>query len=216
MHRKTVKLGSVLLGTLTAIALAGCQPTNQPPTQTPAPSTVTVTQSVPTSPDASAPTTPDATGPGTSPASPPPPQTTTATDTGSIADRIGQVPEIDPAPYRSELIFPAQSGLQFVGPDGTFCEIYGEGASEAPIPVALCTHDGGGEINAVSVREGEAASVHNVNRIFTAHEQTVELAAGAKLANGPVSCAVEAGSVQVLCAIGEHGFAVDKSGVELG
>ncbi|WIM72510.1 hypothetical protein QP028_00170 [Corynebacterium suedekumii] len=33
--------------------------------------------------------------------------------------------EVNPAPYASNLIFPEQPGLQFTGPDGTFCEMYG-------------------------------------------------------------------------------------------
>lgn len=125
---------------------------------------------------------------------------------GEMAD----VPETDPAPYSSALIYPEQPGLQFRGPDGTFCEMYADEPA-----TAMCTHEDEGDVNAVSVREGEPATVHNVNRIFTAHERTRVLEPGSKLMEGPVSCAVAADEVRVMCAVGFYSFAVSRDGVEL-
>ncbi|MCS5479953.1 hypothetical protein NYP18_09825 [Corynebacterium sp. YIM 101645] len=127
-----------------------------------------------------------------------------------FVELIADVPETDPTPYASALIFPEQPGLQFQGPDGTYCEMYSDGE-----PVAMCTHDGEGDINAVSVREGEPATTHHVNRIFVPGEQTVVLEPGNRLVEGPVSCAVAEGEVKVMCAIDFYSFAVSRDGVEL-
>ena len=123
---------------------------------------------------------------------------------------IAELPETDSAPYSSALIYPAQPGLQFQGPDGTYCEMYADDPA-----TAMCTHQGEGDVNAVSVREGEPATTHNVNRIFTAHERTRVLEPGARLVEGPVSCAVSAHDVKVMCAVGFYSFAVSRAGVEL-
>lgn len=128
---------------------------------------------------------------------------------------IAEVPETDPALYASSLIFPEQPGLQFQGPDGTYCEMYGEADAHTTSPVAMCTHQGEGDINAVSVRQGEPATTHNVNRIFAPLEQTRVLEPGSRLIDGPVSCAVPAGDVRVMCAIDFYSFAVSREGVEL-
>lgn len=139
----------------------------------------------------------------------------TETPPVDVVESMAQIPESDPTPYRSDQIFPAQSGLQFTGPDGTFCEMYGESAPDVESPVALCTHQGEGDINAVSVREGEPATTHNVNRIFMAHADTRALAPGQRIANGRVSCAIAEGDTRVMCAVGPHGFVVSTGGVEL-
>lgn len=123
---------------------------------------------------------------------------------------IAELPETDSAPYSSSLIYPAQPGLQFQGPDGTYCEMYADDPA-----TAMCTHQGEGDVNAVSVREGEPATTHNVNRIFTAHNRTRVLEPGSKLVEGPVSCAVPAHEVKVMCAVGFYSFAVSRAGVEL-
>lgn len=123
---------------------------------------------------------------------------------------IAELPETDSAPYSSALIYPAQPGLQFQGPDGTYCEMYADDPA-----TAMCTHQGEGDVNAVSVREGEPATTHNVNRIFTAHERTRILEPGSKIVEGPVSCAVPAHGVTVMCAVGFYSFAVSRDGVEL-
>ena len=145
--------------------------------------------------------------------------TTTATTASSdyvgipgsrFVGEIAELPETDSAPYSSALIYPAQPGLQFQGPDGTYCEMYADDPA-----TAMCTHQGEGDVNAVSVREGEPATTHNVNRIFTAHERTRVLEPGSKLVEGPVSCAVPAHGVTVMCAVGFYSFAVSRDGVEL-
>lgn len=123
---------------------------------------------------------------------------------------IAAVPETDPAPFASSLIFPAQPGLQFHGPDGTYCEIYGDDD-----PTVLCAHDGEGDVNAVSLRRGEPATTHHVNRIFAPHERTRVLEPGTRLVDGPVSCAVPADDVRVMCAIDPYSFAVSRAGVAL-
>jgi len=127
-----------------------------------------------------------------------------------FVELIAAVPETDPAPYASALIFPKQSGLQFQGPDGTYCEMYSDTET-----VAMCTYDGEGDINAVSVREGEPATTHHVNRIFVPREQTAVLEPGNRLVEGPVSCAIAEGEVRVMCAIDFYSFAVSRDGVEL-
>lgn len=123
---------------------------------------------------------------------------------------IAAVPETDLAPFASSLIFPAQPGLQFQGPDGTYCEIYGDDD-----PTVLCAHDGEGDVNAVSLRQGEPAMTHHVNRIFAPHERTRVLEPGTRLVDGPVSCAVPADDVRVMCAIDPYSFAVSRAGVAL-
>lgn len=127
--------------------------------------------------------------------------------------QISEVPEIDPAPYMSSTTYPQQPGLQFTGPDGTYCEMYAE---EGAAPTAMCTHEGEGDVNAVSVQQGEPATTHNVNRIFVPHPTTRELPPGSRIVHGPVSCAVPAEDVQVMCAIDFYSFAVSREGVELG
>ena len=123
--------------------------------------------------------------------------------------------EVNPAPYASNLIFPEQPGLQFTGPDGTFCEMYGSAGEGIDGPAAMCTYQGQGDENAVSVRQGSPAEAHNVNRIFMAHENTVTLPAGSRLANGPVTCEVAEGDVMVHCFLDGSGFYVSQSGVTL-
>lgn len=123
--------------------------------------------------------------------------------------------EVNPAPYASNLIFPEQPGLQFTGPDGTFCEMYGSPGEGIDGPAAMCTYQGQGDENAVSVRQGSPAQAHNVNRIFMAHENTVTLPAGSRLANGPVTCEVAEGDVMVHCFLDGSGFYVSQSGVTL-
>ncbi|MGP6174904.1 hypothetical protein [Corynebacterium sp. A21] len=123
---------------------------------------------------------------------------------------ITEVHETDPAPFSSALIFPEQPGLQFQGPDGTYCEMYAE-----EDPLAMCAHEGEGDINAVSVHQGEPATTHNVNRIFLPHERTQVLQPGSRLVHGPVSCAVPEGEVRVMCAIDFYSFAVSREGLEL-
>lgn len=123
--------------------------------------------------------------------------------------------EVNPAPYASNLIFPEQPGLQFTGPDGTFCEMYGSPGEGIDGPAAMCTYQGQGDENAVSVRQGSPAQAHNVNRIFMAHENTVTLPAGSRLANGPVTCEVAEGDVIVHCFLDGSGFYVSQSGVTL-
>lgn len=148
----------------------------------------------------------EASGPGPDPAT----DTWVGIPGGRFVDLIGQVPETDPAPYASSLIFPAQPGLQFQGPDGTYCEMYAE-----EDPTAMCSHEGEGDINAVSVHQGEPATTHNVNRIFVPHERTRVLEPGMRLVEGPVSCAVPEGEVRVMCAVDFYSFAVSREGVEL-
>ena len=128
-----------------------------------------------------------------------------------FVELIAAVPETDPAPYASALIFPKQSGLQFQGPDGTYCEMYSEDSV-----LAMCTHQGEGDINAVSVRQGEPATTHNANRIFMATENTQPLQPGQRITTGPVSCAVAEGETRVMCAVDFYSFAVSTDGVELG
>lgn len=128
----------------------------------------------------------------------------------AFVDRIAGVPEVDSAPFASSLIMPEQPGLQFVGPDGTYCEMYSEGSA-----LAMCTHQGEGDINAVSVRQGEPATTHNVNRIFMAAENTQPLQPGQRITTGPVSCAVADGEIRVMCAVDFYSFAVSTDGVEL-
>lgn len=123
--------------------------------------------------------------------------------------------EVNPAPYASNLIFPEQPGLQFTGPDGTFCEMYGSPGEGIDGPAAMCTYQGQGDENAVSVRQGSPAQAHNVNRIFMAHENTVTLPAGSRLANGPVTCEVAEGDVMVHCFLDVSGFYVSQSGMTL-
>jgi hypothetical protein len=130
---------------------------------------------------------------------------------GRFLEQIAAVPETDPAPYSSALIFPEQPGLQFQGPDGTYCEMYSGGDASA-----LCTYDGEGDINAVSVREGQPARTHNVNRIFAPGGQTAVLEPGNRLVEGPVSCAIAEGEVTVMCAIDPYSFTVSRDDVELG
>lgn len=123
---------------------------------------------------------------------------------------IADVPGTDPAPYASALIFPEQPGLSFQGPDGTYCEMYSDGEA-----VAMCTYDGEGDINAVSVRNGTPAVTEHVNRIFGPLEQTVILEPGNRLVEGEVSCAIAEGEVKVMCAIGFYSFAVTGESLEL-
>ncbi|MGD7003297.1 hypothetical protein [Corynebacterium halotolerans] len=129
---------------------------------------------------------------------------------------IDEVPQIDPAPYSSSLIYPAQPGLQFRSPDGTYCEMYGEPGQQGEAPGALCTYAGEVDVNAVSVRQGEPAVTHNVNRIFTPAEQTRVLEPGSRLVDGAVSCAIPEGENRVLCAVTPYSFAVSMEDVALG
>lgn len=129
----------------------------------------------------------------------------------SFVDQISAVPETDAAPYSSSHIMPQQPGWQFVGPDGTYCEMYSEDSV-----LAMCTHQGEGDINAVSVRQGEPATTHNANRIFMATENTQPLQPGQRITTGPVSCAVAEGETRVMCAVDFYSFAVSTDGVELG
>lgn len=57
---------------------------------------------------------------------------------------LAAIPLSDSAPYASDLIYPAQPGLQFRAPDGTYCEMYPEDT-----PTALCIYPGEGGINAI-------------------------------------------------------------------
>lgn len=147
-------------------------------------------------------------------------QPTTVTETAQATlpedpGATGIADEVNPAPYASNLIFPEQPGLQFTGPDGTFCEMYGSPGEGIDGPAAMCTYQGQGDENAVSVRQGSPAQAHNVNRIFMAHENTVTLPAGSRLANGPVTCEVAEGDVMVHCFLDGSGFYVSQSGVSL-
>lgn len=155
-----------------------------------------------------------------SPTDSPEQQPTTVTETAQATlpedpGATGVEDEVNPAPYASTLIFPEQPGLQFTGPDGTFCEMYGSAGEGIDGPAAMCTYQGQGDENAVSVRQGSPAEAHNVNRIFMAHENTVTLPAGSRLANGPVTCEVAEGDVMVHCFLDGSGFYVSQSGVTL-
>jgi len=155
-----------------------------------------------------------------SPADSPAQQPTTVTEIAQATvpedpGATGIEDEVNPAPYASNLIFPEQPGLQFTGPDGTFCEMYGSPGEGIDGPAAMCTYQGQGDENAVSVRQGSPAEAHNVNRIFMAHENTVTLPAGSRLANGPVTCEVAEGDVMVHCFLDGSGFYVSQSGVTL-
>lgn len=159
-----------------------------------------------------------------------PPVTTTTTETtttettqadvsipgGAFTGIIAGVPEIDPAPFASSEIFPSQPGLQFVGPDGTFCEMYGMAEDQVPAAQAMCTHAGEGDINAVVLNQGQPAVEMNVNRIFIPHEKTRTLQPGQRISIGPVSCAVAEGETRVMCAVPPYSFAVSTNGVDLG
>lgn len=155
-----------------------------------------------------------------SPADSPAQQPTTVTETAQATlpedpGATGIEDEVNPAPYASNLIFPEQPGLQFTGPDGTFCEMYGSPGEGIDGPAAMCTYQGQGDENAVSVRQGSPAEAHNVNRIFMAHENTAALPAGSRLANGPVTCEVAEGDVMVHCLLDGSGFYVSQSGATL-
>lgn len=146
------------------------------------------------------------------------PTTVTETTQATLPEDPGATgveDEVNPAPYASNLIFSEQPGLQFTGPDGTFCEMYGSAGEGIDGPAAMCTYQGQGDENAVSVRQGSPAQAHNVNRIFMAHENTVALPAGSRLANGPVTCEVAEGDVMVHCFLNGTGFYVSQSGVTL-
>lgn len=195
--KREIRIMAVMAGPL---VLAGCvaeEPTSDGGQATTSPRTVvsTVTESTTTTVAAT---------------STPSPSWEVGIPGSRFVGEIAAVPEIDPAPFASSLIFPAQPGLQFQGPDGTYCEIYGDDD-----PTALCTHDGEGDVNAVSLRQGEPATTHNVNRIFTPHERTRVLDPGARLVDGPVSCAVPTNGVRVMCAIDPYSFAVSRAGVAL-
>ncbi|MDO5668946.1 MAG: hypothetical protein Q4G50_02970 [Corynebacterium sp.] len=129
----------------------------------------------------------------------------------AFVEKIAAVPETDAAPFASSLTMPQQPGWQFVGPDGTYCEMYSEESV-----LAMCTHQGEGDFNAVSVHQGEPATTHNVNRIFMATENTQPLQPGQRIKTGPVSCAVAEGETRVMCAVDFYSFAVSTEGVELG
>lgn len=180
--------------------------------------TVTVTESADNT--ATSDTVTDDTATDSAPADSPAQQPTTVTETAQATlpedpGFTGLEDEVNPAPYASNLIFPEQPGLQFTGPDGTFCEMYGTGGEGIDGPAAMCTYQGQGDENAVSVRQGSPAQAHNVNRIFMAHENTVALPAGSRLANGPVTCEVAEGDVMVHCFLNGTGFYVSQSGVTL-
>ena len=160
-----------------------------------------------------------------------PPVTTTTTETtattettqadvsipgGAFTGIIAGVSEIDPAPFASSEIFPSQPGLQFVGPDGTFCEMYGMAEDQVPAAQAMCTHDGEGDVNAVVLNQGQPAVEMNVNRIFIPHEKTRTLQPGQRISIGPVSCAVAEGETRVMCAVPPYSFAVSTDGLDLG
>lgn len=146
-------------------------------------------------------------------------ETTTEPDVsipgGSFTGIVASVPETDPAPFASSLIFPAQPGLQFVGPDGTFCEMYGTAGELISDVQVLCTHDGAGDINAVVLTQGGPAGERNVNRIFMPHADTRTLQPGQRISDGPVTCAVAEGETRVMCAISPYSFAVSTDGVDL-
>lgn len=135
---------------------------------------------------------------------------------GAFTGAVEKVPETDPAPFSSSLIFPAQPGLQFVGPDGTFCEMYGTVEEQNPTVQVMCTHTGEGDVNAIVLRQGEPATEMNVNRIFIPHENTRALQPGQRISDGPVNCAVAEGETRVMCAIPPYSFAVSTDGVDLG
>lgn len=195
--KREVRIMAVMAGPLVLAGCAAEEPTSDGGQATISPRTVvsTATESVTmTEADASAPSSSWEIGvPGS-----------------RFVGEIAAVPETDPAPFASSLIFPAQPGLQFHGPDGTYCEIYGDDD-----PTVLCAHDGEGDVNAVSLRRGEPATTHHVNRIFAPHERTRVLEPGTRLVDGPVSCAVPADDVRVMCAIDPYSFAVSRAGVAL-
>ncbi|WP_156230752.1 hypothetical protein [Corynebacterium occultum] len=200
-------MAALLLG---ATALMSCASEEAPADSTTAvATTATVTESLPPAP---APTTVTETTPEmTSESSPAETSDPWVGIPGSrFVEEIADVPEIDSSPFVSSLIFPSQPGLQFQGPDGTYCEMYAE-----EDPTAMCSHEGEGDINAVSVHQGEPATTHNVNRIFFPHEQTQVLQPGSRVVHGPVSCAIPEGDVRVMCAIDFYSFAVSQEGVEL-
>lgn len=210
-HIPNVRTGSTLAALLLgSTALLGCaaedpveetptvvattETVTENPTETPGPTTITETTPVETS--------------GNDPANP-----EVGIPGSRFVSQITEVPEIDPAPYMSSTTYPQQPGLQFTGPDGTYCEMYAEEGQE---PTAMCTHEGEGDVNAVSVHQGEPATTHNVNRIFIPHPTTQELLPGFRIVHGPVNCAVPEDDVRVMCAIDFYSFAVSREGVELG
>ena len=119
---------------------------------------------------------------------------------------LASLPLADPEPYLGSRVIPQQPGYQFVSSSGVYCEMYDAPATGIRQPLAMCTERGGGDLNAVSVRLGEEATRHNVNRIFAASDKTVELPAGQKLHVGPVKCGVLADGATVTCEVSGEGF----------
>lgn len=156
--------------------------------------------------------------------SPAPAQTEAATPTtgettapvNPFGQKIAHLPQVDPAPYDSSRIFPQQPGFQFTGPDGTYCEVYGQPEGTVEEVTAMCTHSGEGDVNAVSVTPGQPATTPHVNRIFLPHEETQPLEPGTRLTVGAAACGVPEGEVAVTCSIDSHGFTVSTEDVETG
>lgn len=119
---------------------------------------------------------------------------------------LAALPAIDAEPYRASHVMPEQPGYQFVSPTGVYCEMYDAPGAGIEQPLAMCTENGGGDINAVSVKQGQDATRHNANRIFAASDKTVELGAGQKLHVGSVTCGVLPAGDTVACDIGGKGF----------
>ncbi len=61
----------------------------------------------------------------------------------------------------------------------------------------MCTHSGEGDINAVTVTEGQVKNTRNVNCVFAPGETIRPLGPGTRLTD-----------VAVTCVIGDHGFTV--------
>ncbi|AGF72354.1 hypothetical protein [Corynebacterium halotolerans] len=195
--RSAVFLAGLLL------TLPACSSGAEPGTETPAPvetATVTVSETV-------TPTTVSESSTAESP---------TTGEVSAFGRKIADLAQVDPAPYASRHIFPQQPGFQFTGPDGTYCEVYGQPEGVVEEVAAMCTHSGEGEINAVSVSGDQPATTHHVNRIFAPRDQTRILQPGTRLTAGAVACGVPEDGVAVTCALGAHGFTVSTQGVETG
>ncbi|GAB3690691.1 hypothetical protein [Corynebacterium nasicanis] len=82
--------------------------------------------------------------------------------------------------------------------------------------LAMCAHQGEGDISALSIRQNEPATTHNANRIFMATKNTQPLQPGQRITTGPIFCTVAEGETRVMCAVDFYSFAVSTDGVELG
>ena len=206
MKRPTPAAQSTVLLTGVLLTLSACASGTDPGAGTPAPTetttvseTVTPTTATSGSPATESPTTGENIG-----------------EDGAFGQKTAQLTQVDPAPYASSHIFPQQPGFQFTGPDGIYCEVYGQPEGMVAEATAMCTYSGDGDINAVSVSEGQPAPTHHVNRIFVPAEGTRALEPGTRLTAGAVACGVPESEVAVTCSISTHGFTVTTGGVETG